>query len=69
MEVEANGLELGAMNKLLLEKIEELTLYILEQEKQQRLQKEVLQDKDLKIKALNKRLDKQERRLDALEAH
>ncbi len=32
-EVEANGIQLGEMNKLLLEKIEELTLYILEQEK------------------------------------
>lgn len=32
-EVEANGIELGEMNRLLLEKIEELTLYILEQEK------------------------------------
>jgi len=32
-EVEANGIELGEMNKLLLEKIEELTLYILQQEK------------------------------------
>jgi hypothetical protein len=32
-EIEANGVELGEMNKLLLEKIEELTLYILKQEK------------------------------------
>ena len=32
VEIEANGLELGEMNKLLLEKIEELTLYILQQE-------------------------------------
>jgi len=32
-EVEANGIELGEMNKLLLEKIEELTLYIIQQEK------------------------------------
>jgi uncharacterized protein DUF2341 len=31
-EVETNGIQLGEMNKLLLEKIEELTLYILEQE-------------------------------------
>jgi len=31
-EVEANGIELGKMNKLLLEKIEELTLYTLQQE-------------------------------------
>ena len=29
-EVEANGIELGEMNKLLLEKVEELTLYIIE---------------------------------------
>lgn len=32
-EVKANGIELGEMNKLLLEKIEELTLYIIEQNK------------------------------------
>lgn len=32
-EVEANGVELGEMNKLLLEKIEELTLYVIQQEK------------------------------------
>ncbi len=31
-EMEANGIELGDMNMLLLKKIEELTLYILEQE-------------------------------------
>ncbi|GMN08183.1 hypothetical protein MTsPCn5_35720 [Croceitalea sp. MTPC5] len=36
-EVEENGIELGEMNKLLLKKIEELTLYILQQEK--RIQK------------------------------
>ncbi|WP_420602825.1 fibronectin type III domain-containing protein [Flagellimonas sp.] len=33
-EVEANGIELGEMNKLLLEKIEQLTLYILKQQKE-----------------------------------
>ena len=32
-EVQENGIQLGEMNKLLLEKIEELTLYILKQEK------------------------------------
>ncbi|WP_418498949.1 hypothetical protein [Flagellimonas sp.] len=32
-EVEENGIELGEMNKLLLEKIEELTLYTIHQEK------------------------------------
>lgn len=32
-EVEENGIQLGEMNKLLLQKIEELTLYTIEQEK------------------------------------
>lgn len=32
-EVAANGIELGEMNKILLQKIEELTLYIIELEK------------------------------------
>lgn len=35
-EIEANGIELGLMNMKLLEKIEELTLYILEQDKKQK---------------------------------
>jgi len=33
-EVEANGVELGEMNKLLLKKIEELTLYVIELKKE-----------------------------------
>jgi hypothetical protein len=33
-EMEAKGVELGEMNLLLLKKIEELTLYVLEQQKQ-----------------------------------
>lgn len=32
-EVEENGVDLGQMNKLLLKKVEELTLYLIEQEK------------------------------------
>ncbi len=34
MEVKTNGVELGAMDRLLLQKIEELTLYILDQQEQ-----------------------------------
>lgn len=34
VEVEENGIELGAMNALLLKKIEELTLHLIEKEKQ-----------------------------------
>ncbi|HRB72612.1 MAG TPA: hypothetical protein PK776_12270, partial [Flavobacterium sp.] len=33
-EVEENGIELGEMNKLLLQKVEELTLYIIEMNKE-----------------------------------
>ena len=43
-EVEKNGIELGEMNKLLLEKIEELTLYTIEQEKKLEQQKQFIQN-------------------------
>ncbi len=50
-EMEKNGVELGIMNMKLLEKIEELTLYILDQQKQ-------LDKKDLKILLLEERMNK-----------
>ena len=41
-EVEANGIDLGTMNAKLLQKVEELTLYLIEEHKSnQKLQKEV----------------------------
>ncbi len=41
-EVEENGVKLGEINKILLEKIEELTLYLIEKDKQyQQLQKDI----------------------------
>ena len=39
-EIEANGVQLGEMNRLLLQKIEELTLHLIEQQK---LNKELIQ--------------------------
>ncbi|PWV56391.1 hypothetical protein [Chitinophaga sp. S165] len=39
-EVSAKGLDLGEMNKILLQKIEELTLHLIEQDKMLRTQKE-----------------------------
>ncbi|MBD1261609.1 hypothetical protein HZY62_13475 [Maribacter polysiphoniae] len=47
-EVEANGIELGEMNKLLLEKIEELTLYVLELKNENKQQQREIEE--LKIK-------------------
>lgn len=52
-EMEANGVELGTMNMKLLEKIEELVLYTLQQE-------EKLADKEERIQNLEKRLERLE---------
>jgi hypothetical protein len=41
-EVEKNGIELGDMNKKLLQKIEELTLYLIEQEKKLETQSDII---------------------------
>ncbi len=41
-EVEGNGIQLGEMNKLLLKKVEELTLYLIEQQKDSKLQKQYI---------------------------
>ena len=68
-EVAENGLELGEMDKLLLEKIEELTLYTLEQEEEikklkgQNSKIENLEQENKKIVVLEKRLRKLEKLL------
>ncbi|MEC7262904.1 MAG: hypothetical protein VXW38_04125 [Bacteroidota bacterium] len=49
-EVEANGVELGEMNKLLLEKIEELMLYTLQQQKELETQKKEIENLQQLIK-------------------
>lgn len=49
-EMEENGLDLGAMNIKLLQKIEELTLYIIEQEKSIRDQEERLKKMEVFLK-------------------
>jgi len=55
-EVEENGIELGAMNAKLLEKIEELTLYLLKQE-------ERLNAQEIENKQLQGRIEKLENKL------
>ncbi|MGX1931319.1 hypothetical protein [Flagellimonas sp. 2504JD4-2] len=54
-EVEENGIQLGEMNKLLLEKIEELTLYVIEIKKEQ----EVLKLENRKLKLEMDKISKQ----------
>lgn len=62
-EVTDNGLKLGEMNKLLTKKIEELTLYLIEKDKQLSEQNEINLEQqkkneqlDLRLKALEKSL-------------
>ena len=68
-EVEEKGIQLGEMNKLLLEKIEELTLYTLEQEKEiqklkaQNSKIELLERENKKMVELGNRLHKIEQLL------
>jgi len=62
-EVEQNGIELGEMNKLLLEKIEELTLYTIQQEKRLLDQEEQLKTKNKKIIEIEKQLKRIEKLL------
>ncbi|MEH3112261.1 hypothetical protein [Pedobacter terrae] len=61
-EVAANGLELGEMNKLLLKKIEELTLHLIEKDKQLNIQRVKVSDVETKLakqeKMLNEILNK-----------
>lgn len=54
-EVEKNGIELGDMNKKLLQKIEELTLYLIEMKKDNEASR---RDSDAKNKALQDQINK-----------
>ncbi|WP_420603225.1 fibronectin type III domain-containing protein [Flagellimonas sp.] len=51
-EVEANGVELGEMNRLLTEKIEELTLYLLQQQTELKKQKSINQKLEKRLNRL-----------------
>lgn len=52
-EVEAKGIELGEMNKLLLQKIEELTLYVIDQNKQNQAQQKQIEELTQQVKNLS----------------
>ncbi|WP_285060238.1 hypothetical protein [Pedobacter ginsengisoli] len=49
-EVEKNGIELGDMNKKLLQKIEELTLYLIEKDKQLNEERKLNKEQDERLK-------------------
>ena len=58
-EVNENGVDLGSMNGLLLEKIEQLMLYTIAQQKE-------IEEKENRVKALEKRLEQIEKHLSDL---
>ncbi len=55
-EIQEKGLELGEMANLLLQKIEELTLYTIEQQKQLKRQNEELQNQKEEIRKLKQKI-------------
>lgn len=70
VEVEKNGIHLGEMNSKLLQKIEELTLYTIQQQKEINTQKEKIEnvEKENKfLKKINLKLHQLQKRLDKLE--
>jgi hypothetical protein len=63
-QIEKDGLNLGEMNKVLVKKVEELTLYLIDKDKKEKEQDQInaqLQDKlkaqQTKIDELNKKVD------------
>jgi hypothetical protein len=55
-EMEANGVQLGEMNMLLLKKVEELTLHLIEQNKKLETQQNQLQTQQMEMNQLKKRV-------------
>ncbi len=66
-EMEANGVELGVMNMKLLEKIEELVLYVIELKKENEVQQTMIEKKDIEIKKTKKMYLEHETRLQKIE--
>jgi hypothetical protein len=53
-QMEKDGINLGEMNKLLLKKVEELTLYLIEKDKQLEAQSKKINDQEKRISKLEK---------------
>ncbi|CAM1357637.1 hypothetical protein [Tenacibaculum halocynthiae] len=70
-EVEENGIFLGEMDSKLLQKIEELTLYTIEQEKKLKSQEDkinVLEKQNSKIDKQQKEIEEQEKKIKRLDS-
>ncbi|MCK7556136.1 hypothetical protein MKQ70_14365 [Chitinophaga sedimenti] len=56
-EIEENGVDVGEMNKKLLQKVEELTLYLIEENKQLQAQQVTIKSQQERIAALEKKIN------------
>lgn len=56
-EVIKNGINLGELNKLIVKKVEELTLYLIEKDKELKEQKAQNQSGELRIKKLEQQME------------
>jgi len=56
-EIEKNGINLGEMNKVLVKKVEELTLYLIEKDKQVNNLNKKLQDQEEQLKRIQAQVD------------
>jgi hypothetical protein len=65
-EVAVNGIELGEMNSKLLQKIEELTLYTLQQQKKNEEQQKKNEELQQQNESVQKRFDEQQKQIDEL---
>jgi hypothetical protein len=65
-QVEKDGLNLGEMNKLLLKKVEELTLYLIEKDKNEQQQKVVNSDLQTQVADQNSKIAKLEKQLELI---
>jgi len=65
-EVEGKGLDVGEMNKLLTKKVEELTLYLIEKDKENKEQQQTNESLGSQVQTQNARIDKLEKQLEIL---
>ncbi|WP_121810191.1 hypothetical protein [Mucilaginibacter kameinonensis] len=56
-EIENKGLDIGEMNKLLMKKVEELTLYLIEKDKQDHVRDVAAKVKDKQLASLQKQIN------------
>jgi hypothetical protein len=66
-QIEKDGLNLGEMNKLLVKKVEELTLYLIEKDKKEKEQRNQLDEQKEQLAVAKSKLKEQEDRLVKLE--